>query len=453
MLKNYLTEDGFEEIFNDINSKSITKQARAFDSKQRSTGLENYGIESASVNEAKGLALGPQGEYILQENIRRYFDKPGINSTSIASHPDFEHLPATGGTVNQYVCTIFIDIKGSTRLSLYYDLEFIYKFKNAVLQTCIEIVRSFDGYVHRLMGDALMAFFGSNSTEKEQAVIDALNCSIMCKLMLENAIKPWLAKQKGFDTSNFGFRIGCNFGDDHEVLWGNYGYGLLGEVSPTGLPVDLAAKLQSLASKNEIMIGQGIIDFINWPEEFSQIKTVKQNGIFVEQKYVTPNYQKPDGSPLNYSMRILNYDKCLNYLPIDTSIKLRNSGNKSIPNTLIEFTCSAESDGGAMLEYASATKFLPKERSLIFKVSANNRGRLKFPLSVSLMKVNHGPDVPEDEKENDPVTKKIHKSSDLFSNWEHTETTRYRGIHTMECEIKDEDNHLIYRKKIAILIK
>lgn len=142
MLKNYLTEDGFEEIFNDINSKSITKQARAFDSKQRSTGLENYEIESASVNEAKGLALGPQGEYILQENIRRYFDKPGINSTSIASHPDFEHLPATGGTVNQYVCTIFIDIKGSTRLSLYYDLEFIYKFKNAVLQTCIEIVGS-----------------------------------------------------------------------------------------------------------------------------------------------------------------------------------------------------------------------------------------------------------------------------------------------------------------------
>src|SRR5690606_17225382 len=106
-------------------------------------------------------------------------------------------------TVNQYVSTLFIDIKGSTRLSLLYDLEFIYKFKNAVLQTCIEIVRSFDGYVHRLMGDALMAFFGSQRMDKEQAAIDSINCALMCKLTLEKAIKPWLEKQKGFDASTF----------------------------------------------------------------------------------------------------------------------------------------------------------------------------------------------------------------------------------------------------------
>lgn len=453
MLRDILTEDAFEEIFNEMSTKSAKKQFRASDSKSNSTGLENYVSEAASGNEAIDLALGPQKEYIIQENIRRYFDKQGINSTSIASHPDFEHLPATGETINQYVCTIFIDIKGSTRLSLYYDLEFIYKFKNAVLQTCIEIVRSFDGYVHRLMGDALMAFFGSSTIEKEQAVIDAMNCSIMCKLMLENAIKPWLAKQKEFDTSNFGFRIGCNFGDDKEVLWGNYGYGLLGEVSPTGLPVDLAAKLQSLANKNEIMIGQGIIDFINWPEEFSHIKTVQQGGVSVQQHHVTPNYRKPDGSLLNYSMRILNYDKCLDHLPIDISIKSKKPGNKSISNPLIEFTCLAESDGGAMLEYASATKFLPKERALIFRVAANNRGRLKFPLSVVFRKENHGPEVPETERNNEPVEKPIHESKDLFSILEHNEGTRYRGIHTMQCEIKDADNHLIYRNKIAILIK
>jgi adenylate cyclase len=453
MGSNILTERGFDDIFN------TTKSNRASQDKNisRSAGLESHDAfksEAANRELSEALQVGPQGEYVVQGSIRGWFDKKGINAGAIASHPDFSNMPVTGETVNQYVCTVFVDIKGSTRLSLLYDLEFIYNFKNAVLKACIDIVRSFDGHVHRLMGDALMAFFGSSAMDKEQAAIDAINCSIMFKVVLEHAIKPWLEKHKGFDSNNFGFRVGCNFGDDHEVLWGNYGYGYLGEVSPTGLPVDLAAKLQGLASKNDIMLGQGIIDFIKWPEEFSKVKVVQKGGVDTPINFVTPNYKKSDGSDLNYAMRILNYQQCVEYLPIDLEIKSRVKGSRSIDNPLIKYRCVAGTCDEDMENYVSASRFLEKRMSLRFIVEANSVSRLKFPLSVTLTKKNHGPDVPFDQLKAVPVTMYIKRSGEgPYLSCSLNEATSYRGIHTMECEVRDSDEHLIYRNKIAVLIK
>lgn len=446
MISSFLSEDGFNEIFNNASSKRIFKSV--------TESFEDNKVTGVAATEDAALALGPQREYVIQHYLRNLFDKPGINSGGIAAHPDFSSLAIDNTTVNQYVSTLFIDIKGSTRLSLLYDLEFIYKFKNAVLQTCIEIVRSFDGYVHRLMGDALMAFFGSRSMDKEQAAIDSINCSLMCKMTLERAIKPWLERQKCFDASTFGFRIGCNFGDDHEVLWGNYGFGYLGEVSPTGLPVDLAAKLQGLASKNEIMIGQGIIDFIRWPEDYSAVKTEIQSGVEVPVRFVTPNYEKKDGSKLNYSMRILDYENCLEYLPIDSFVKSNLKGSKYIESAAIKFSCHVKDSSEIWSGYVSGTRFLDKNLELKFSVEAVTASRLKFPLVVTFRKKNHGPDVPFDEREEDVRTQVIKKAKDSpYSTCTLDEGTSYRGLHTMGCEVRDDDGVLIYRNKIAVLIK
>ena len=448
MSSKFFTAHGFDEIFNEVKDKSKFRSlSESLESQRHEPRIKTYASDSADL-------VGPQLEYVIQQNLRSAFGKPGLNTAGIAQHPDFSSLALSGGTVNQYVSTLFIDIKGSTRLSLLYDLDFIYHFKNAVLQTCIEIVRSFDGYVHRLMGDALMAFFGSKPMEKEQAAIDSINCSIMCKLMLENAIKPWLERQNGFDASTFGFRIGCNFGDDHEVLWGNYGYGQLGEVSPTGLPVDMAAKLQSLANKNQIMIGQGIIDFIRWPEEYSNKKTETRNGIEAPVPYVIPNYTKKDGSDLNYSMRILDYDNCLNYLPINSEIKSTLKGTKYIPNPSIQFNCHVKEEGNKLTKYISGTNFLEKNLELVFTVSAVTASRLNFPLTVTFTKKNHGPDVPPNDQGEYFKTEKIIKSKENpFSSCSIDEGTAYRGIHTMKCEVRDANRALIYRNKIAVLIK
>jgi adenylate cyclase len=419
-------ESMFEEFFDSVNSRSTSVNS----AKSASRVMDSHPV----MESLQSLPSGPQEEFLLQTQIRPLFGKDGVNSSPIGTHPDFLGLEGTGTTQQHYTCTLFVDIKGSTRLSLLYPLDFVFTFKNAVIQTCVEIIRSFDGHVHRLMGDAVMAFFGGSSTEKEDAVADAINCSITLRAILEESIKPWMERQ-GLDAKDFGFRVGCDFGDDHEVLWGSFGYQNVGEVSATGLPVDMASKLQGLAGKNQTMLGQGLLDFVNWPEEYSNVKIRDKDGSSENVPVVTPNITDSKGSPINYKMRQLSYSKSLEFTVID-EIKT---------------------------EYISASKFLAPEISLAFEVKAGTTNRLNFPLKVVFKKKNHGAATPEDERgvEQEGQVKYIQKkrmsryNSTIapFSKISLNEATLYRGLHTMKCEVYESNGTLLFRDWIGVMIR
>lgn len=420
--------------------------------------------ESFSILKAQDAALSAMpihtNEYQLQQLIRPFFNKQGINSSQIGTPADFKHIEAQRNTIeNHYIVTMFVDIKGSTRLSLLYPLEQVYQFKNAVIQTCIEVIRSLDGQVHRIMGDAVMAFFGSRSTCKEDAIADAVNCSVVLRALLENSIKPFM-EQKGWEAKDIGFRVGIEFGDTNEVLWAAYGYAGVSEVTATGLPVDMASKLQGQASKNQAMLGEKLLEFVNWPDEYSKIKTVQINGQDEEQKYVQPNITNEYGKPINYRMRLLDYEKSLRYSALPTDIKQGLiDGNSVVHNKFITYRCLAKING-IWQEYISASEFLDKDIDLKFEVSANTQV-FRCPLKVKLTKINHGPDVPNGES-GKPVSKNIKQ---IFANkggrhqqssWKSVsepEYTSYRGLHTMQCDVFDSADNLQYRNTIAVLIK
>ncbi|MBA2781266.1 nucleotide-binding domain-containing protein [Billgrantia kenyensis] len=446
-------ESMFEDIFEVVSNRSSVAVAKsesmeAMDSKRMDESFRN-------------LPSGPQEEFLLQDKIRPIFGKAGVNKSPIGTHPDFIYLEGTTTTQYHYVCTIFVDIKGSTRLSLLYPLDFVYKFKNAVIQTCVEIIRSFDGYVHRLMGDAVMAFFGSSSTEKENAIADAINCSVTLRAILEESIKPWMERQ-GLDAKDFGFRVGCDFGNDEDVLWGNFGYRNVGEVSATGLPVDMASKLQGLAGKNQTMLGQGLLDFVNWPEKYSKIKTRGRENEIENLLVVTPNITDLDGNALNYRMKQLSYEKSLEFSALPRSFRENICGSLVKDHTEIDYKCFTVIDGEKK-EYISASGFLEPNVSLVFEVQSRTNNRLRFPLKVVFRKTNHGPATPKDERdvEQEGVVKHLHKnrisqynrSYSPISKVELSEATLYRGLHTMKCEVYDSNGVLHFRDWIGVMIK
>ncbi len=463
-LKKLINDSFFSNLFE--NRKSFG----AFDSATSNILAENKQImksesSSISLEDYTGINLpnAPQPEYHIQRPLRKYFDKPNYNETTIAQHPDFHHLKDSDELINQYICSMFIDIKGSTRLSLKYDLPFVYKFKNAVIQACIEVIRSFDGYVHRIMGDAVLGFFGSSNITKEQAILDCMNCAAMLKIVLEQNIQPWLREEKPDfeDVQDFGFRIGCNFGDDHEVLWANYGYGSTGEVSPTGLPVDLAAKLQGLSSKNKSMIGQGILEFFNWPQSFSQVKTKEKNGEIISIQHVTPNYVQ-DGSPLNYMMRELDQKNYLQGLPIPTDIK-QSLCTGIVHNNLITLKNKITSPTNEVYDFKSNSKVIPKNSSITTEIQIFNENFLLFPLQVKFIKKNNlgfknEPELLEHIDVKDEVNFIVHYSSGSRqqTNIHKKSISRdcmYRGIHQLICEVRNKDNKLIFRDIVNVPIE
>lgn len=442
-----LFENYFDSINREFNSKELTKGFLA-ESRQLRDSVES-------------LPAGPQEEFLLQSQIRPIFGKAGVNNSPIGTPPDFVSLEGTRTTKNQYTCTLFVDIKGSTRLSLLYPLEFVFVFKNAVIQTCVEIIRSFDGHVHRLMGDAVMAFFGGSTIEKEDSIADAINCSITLRAILEESIKPWM-ENKGLDSKDFGFRIGCDFGNDEEVLWGSFGYKNVGEVSATGLPVDMASKLQGLAGKNQTMLGQGLLDFVNWPEKYSDIKTRENAGNREILPVVIPNITDSDGNPLNYKMRQLSFNKSLEFSALPRSFREKIGGSPIKDHTEIDYKCFTVINY-QKTEYISASKFLEPHLSLVFEVEARTNNRLSFPLKVIFKKTNHGAATPENERdiEQDGVVKYLqkqkisqyNKSFNPFSKVELSEATLYRGLHTMKCEVYDSNGVLQFRDWIGVMIK
>lgn len=442
----------FDEIFDSIKEKSELKRIN----KSKSFSFEHADVET--LNEAfDNLPEGPQEEYILQKQIRPYFGREGVNEEPIGTPPDFVCLEGTNNRKEQYTCTLFVDIKGSTRLSLLYPLDFVFTFKNAVIQACVEVIRAFDGHVHRLMGDAVMAFFGSSTKDKEDAIADAINCCITLRAILEQSIKPWMAR-KGLEAKDFGFRVGCDFGNDNEVLWGSFGYHNVGEVSATGLPVDMASKLQSLAGKNQTMLGQGLLDFVNWPAKYSD---VKKNSKDEELPFVSPNITDKNGNSLNYMMKQLSYEKCIEFsaLPISFREKINPS---VISNPEIHFSCFAYVDGKRE-RYISATRYLQRDISLSFEVIANTSNRLSFPLKSIFTKSNHGRGVPEDERgiEHEGIIKYINKkrASEFNKSILPTSTvqipeyTCYRGLHTMKCEVFDSKGVKLFCDWIGVMIK
>lgn len=393
-----------------------------------------------------------QEEFVIQRFIRGFFGKENVNCTSIGLHPDFSSIKYNDSTINQYICTIFFDIKGSTRLSLLYDLEEVFQIKNSMLKATIEIIRAFDGYVHRLMGDAVMAFFGSSFKTKEDAVIDALNCCMTLTMFMDQSVKPHL-ENMGFDTFDFGFRVGCDFGNDREVLWGAYGFDSVGEISPTGLPVDMASKLQNLADKNSVMLGQGLLDFIVWPERYSRPKMSLGDEI----KYVTPNITYSNKKPLNYRMKMLDYEKVLTLsaLPI---INRAKSCATIQGSEYIIYKCFVE-EQSQKREYFSASRCLNKGLPLEFVVSILNTAPFNFPLKIALYKRNNGPNVPEsegietlshEESINQLMPSLLRDNSPRIITV--PESTAYRGLHTMRCVIKDAYGIEIYQNSIGVFI-
>lgn len=420
------------------------------------------GMEILQENEHLNLPVGPQKEYALQRELRPYFNKGGINSSQIGVPSRIIGLDFNNGESlkNHYACTFFFDIKGSTRLSLLYPLEDVFYFKNSIIQMCIEVIRSLDGHVHRIMGDAVMAFFVGSKSDKENAVADAINCAAVLKCIMEDSLKPWLEK-KGYESQDIGFRIGCDFGDDEKIIWGGFGYLGVGEISAAGLQVDMASKLQNKADKNQAMLGQTLLEFINWPDYFSKNKTETINEIERDVEVLTPNITDRNGRSIDYKMKQLDINRYIDIISLPTSYRSGKS-NRIVAHNYIKFGCEYKK-GDNWHQLYSACEFLEKNVDLLFSVTIAPFSGLNFPLTAKFYKTNHGIETPIKERgirqhkadrhiaqTRNPTTK-INSENEIIVTID--ETTYYRGLHTMECLVSDARGNTVYRDIIGVFIK
>src|SRR5947199_7133971 len=105
---------------------------------------------------------------------------------------------------------------------------------NDVLKAMVDAVLAYDGRINRLLGDAVLAFFGTpiaHENDPERAILAALR--------IREAVRCL-----GFDVT-----VGINTG---EVYLGAVGSDAYHEVTAVGTAINLAARLRERARPGEI---------------------------------------------------------------------------------------------------------------------------------------------------------------------------------------------------------
>lgn len=424
--------DDFETAFNSYRSKPQKAVA----------------MKSAVLKEAKDQ-LVPYNTF--QTNLRALYGNGPPKDPRIGDHPDFEYLKDTDNFCYHPITTLFMDIESSTRLSLIYSLEDVFRIKNAFIRSAMEVIQSFDGHVHRIMGDAVMAYFGGTSCNMQKAAVDALNCASVLMYFAKRVIIPLLQLEK-YD-SQFGIRIGMDYGRQEDVLWSCYGYPGMNEVTATSFYVDVASKLQHAAGRNEIMIGHSLRSFLDFPDQLLAIKTVQRDGKEIEKPRLEPNHTDASGKSIDYSQRLLKWQKYLSYSPM--AIKDRDflSPNSSTDIVPVSAKIYPQKDAAAAEGLFIATStVLPKEKWLKFSVAIPHQ--LRYPFRVRFIVENHGEEAlreagPELGNHETPYTISSEAEKVSLKHWEHT---LYRGLHFLTILVESQ-SRVIARVMVGVFIE
>ena len=169
------------------------------------------------------------------------------------------------------VTILFSDVKGSTSMAENLDPEEVLEVMNGAFGVLIKPIMNYEGTIARLMGDAILAFFGAPVAHEDdpyracRAALDILEGAKEYSRKLE--------EEKGI--KGFGVRVGINTG---LVVVGEVGTDFRGEYTAMGDEVNVAARMESAADTGTILITQATGNLIKNDFELLSLGPIKVKG-------------------------------------------------------------------------------------------------------------------------------------------------------------------------------
>jgi class 3 adenylate cyclase/predicted ATPase len=156
--------------------------------------------------------------------------------------------PAARESERRQLTVMFCDLVGSTALSTRFDPEDMQEILRAYHDLCANVVADHHGYVAQYMGDGVLVYFGypqARGNEAERAARAGL--SIVAALAQRGLARTLP------NNLELAVRVGINTG--LVVVGDILGQGASREASVFGETPNLAARLQTLAQPNQVMVG------------------------------------------------------------------------------------------------------------------------------------------------------------------------------------------------------
>jgi len=165
---------------------------------------------------------------------------------------------------------LYVDLVGSTTMTLEMPAEKIAIIISSFAQEMAAVIRQYNGYVLKFVGDSVIGYFVSDEDDLygTGASDDAVNCAKSMISVIQKGINPILNQ---YDYPDLMVKIGVDFGQNIVV---RYGADVEhSQVDLIGPPMNIASKIQNLAKPSQILIGTDVFQKLNQnlQKEFTQI--------------------------------------------------------------------------------------------------------------------------------------------------------------------------------------
>jgi len=180
---------------------------------------------------------------VIKDMFSRYMSQDVM--TSLLESPDKINL---GG--DKRIATVFFaDIRGYTSFSEKREPERIVDVLNEYFSQAVEHVFKHKGYIDKFIGDCIMAVWGVPMMPGKNDAIDAVSCALAIQEMVRSRSRNFFKN----DASRLRIGIGINTGP---LVAGNLGSEQRMDYSVIGDTVNLAARLESVAEADEVIISE-----------------------------------------------------------------------------------------------------------------------------------------------------------------------------------------------------
>ncbi|MGD1836174.1 MAG: adenylate/guanylate cyclase domain-containing protein [Nitrososphaeraceae archaeon] len=151
---------------------------------------------------------------------------------------------------------LYVDLVGSTKMSMTLPVDKLVTIIRAFSHELSSVVESYDGFVLKYVGDAIIAFFPSGFNKY-------LTCdrSVQCAKSMINVINNGLNSilQK-YDYPSLAIKVGIDEGDNIVV---QYGYDKSSPIDLLGYSMNVTAKIMSLTGTNRISVGEDMYKLLH----------------------------------------------------------------------------------------------------------------------------------------------------------------------------------------------
>ena len=156
---------------------------------------------------------------------------------------------ATTGAERRQLTVMFCDMVGSTSLSQQFDPEDVRDIIAAYRESCVSVLKYYEGFVARYIGDGILVYFGYPSAHEDDA-----ERAVRAALEIVRAISTQFEEARGNPAGAVAVRIGIATG--LVVVGDLISKGTEERDSAVGETPNLAARLQGLAPPNGVVIAQ-----------------------------------------------------------------------------------------------------------------------------------------------------------------------------------------------------